>query len=228
MLFPFIVSLIGLFFLLFNGVRFHSTRKNKDTLYRIITIYLILLFIVEFFCNLIGFYKPGQNFYLSHYYFVFQFVTMSLFFYHLFSIRFLKRIVAFLLVAVLLFLGIQYFTNPSIYWQFNMLEIGITSVLLISYAILFLVLNIKNDKSKYFYFCNGLIVYLTSSAGIFLSGNSDSVIFMKPFMLDFWFFNSLFYILYQFLIYKEWKVLNHDKNRSNDKKIKNTNYLLGS
>ena len=137
MLFPFIVSLIGLFFLLFNGVRFHSTRKNKDTLYRIITIYLILLFIVEFFCNLIGFYKPGQNFYLSHYYFVFQFVTMSLFFYHLFSIRFLKRIVAFLLVAVLLFLGIQYFTNPSIYWQFNMLEIGITSVLLISYAILF-------------------------------------------------------------------------------------------
>jgi len=41
-----------------------------------------------------------------------------------------------------------------------------------------------------------------------LSGNTDTVIFTEPFVLDLWFFNSLFYILYQFLIYKEWKTLN--------------------
>jgi hypothetical protein len=44
---------------------------------------------------------------------------------------------------------------------------------------------------------------------IFLSGNTDSVIFTEPFILDFWFFNSLFYILYQFLIFKEWRSLNN-------------------
>lgn len=91
MLFPFIVSLVGLFFLLINGIRFYLARKNKDVLYRIITVYLILLFIIEFCCNLIGFLRPGENFYLSHYYFVFQFVAMSLFFYNIFSIGFLKK-----------------------------------------------------------------------------------------------------------------------------------------
>lgn len=228
MLFPFIVSLVGLFFLLINGIRFYLARKNKDVLYRIITVYLILLFIVEFCCNLIGFLRPGENFYLSHYYFVFQFVTMSLFFYNIFSIGLLKKIVAFLLIVVLLFLGIQYSIDPSIYWQFNMLEIGITSLLLISYGILFLVFNIKKDKSDYFYFCNGLILYLASSASIFLSGNSDSVIFTKPFLLDFWFFNSLFYILYQYLIYKEWKVLNLEIKDDIDESTKKNIHLLES
>jgi hypothetical protein len=44
------------------------------------------------------------------------------------------------------------------------------------------------------------------------------VIFTKPFVLDLWFFNSLFYILYQFLIYKEWKDLNHKEvSRESDR-----------
>jgi len=111
-------------------------------------------------------------------------------------------------VSVLLFLGCQYYKRPSLYWEFNLIEIAITSIPLLFYAFYYIISNLKNVKHDYFYFCNGLIIYLTSSAGIFLSGNSDSVVFTEPFFLDFWFFNSLFYILYQFLIYKEWRALN--------------------
>lgn len=208
MLFPFIVSLIGLFFLLANAIRFCITSKNRDVLYRILTTYLVLLFCVEFFCNIIGFLYPGANFFLSHYYFIFQFITLNLFFYKCFSNKTLKRTVVIVFVLVMLFLSIQYYRTPSLYWKFNLIEIAITSIPLLFYGLYFIISSLKNVKHDYSYFCNGLVIYLASSASIFLSGNSDSVIFTEPFILDFWFFNSLFYILYQFLIYKEWKVLN--------------------
>lgn len=216
MLFPFLVSLVGLFFLLANAIRFYMTCKNRDILYRIVTAYLVLLFCVELLCNIIGFLYPNSNFFLSHYYFVFQFITLNLFFYKSFSNKTLKQVIVIVFVSVMLFLGCQYYRKPSLYWEFNLVEIAITSIPLLFYAIYFIVLNLKKDKHNYFYFCNGLIIYLTSSAGIFLSGNSNSVILTEPFILDFWFFNSLFYILYQFMIYKEWKVLNY-RRKANKK-----------
>lgn len=208
MLFPFLVSLFGLFFLLANAIRFYMTCKDRDVLYRIITTYLVLLFCVELLCNIIGFLYPNSNFFLSHYYFNFQFITLNLFFYKSFSNQKLKQVMIVVFVSVLLFLGHQYYNKPSLYWEFNLVEVAITSIPLLFYAFCFIVSNLKTDKHNYFYFCNGLIIYLTSSAGIFLSGNTESIIFTEPFVLDFWFFNSLFYILYQFLIYKEWKALN--------------------
>lgn len=209
MLFPFLVSLVGLFFLLINSICFYRTRKNKDVRYLIIMVYLILLFLEELCCNIIGFNYPGSNFFLSHYYFIFQFISLSLFFYSLLSGALLKKMILVLLILVLMVLLVQYYKTPNLYWRFNLLEIGITSGLLILYALIFLIQNFKNTKSDYLYFCNGLIIYLASSLSIFLSGNTDSVIFEEPFLLDFWFFNSLFYILYQFLIFKEWKILRY-------------------
>lgn len=208
MLIPFALSLLGLLFLLVNAIRFCLTQKGKNVLYRIITVYLVLLFLEELACNIIGFLHPGSNFFLSHYYFIFQFIILSLFFKKIFASAFLKRMVILILVVVVSALIVQYSNEPNIYWQFNLFEVGITSIPLIVYSLIFLVQNFKKEKHQYFYFCNGLIVYLSSSASIFLTGNSDSVIFTEPFILDFWFFNSLFYILYQFLVYKEWKALN--------------------
>lgn len=221
MLFPFIVSLIGLFFLLANAIRFYVTCKQRDALYRILTAYLVLLFCVELLCNIIGFLYPNSNFFLSHYYFNFQFISLSLFFYTSFTNKILKRIILIVLVSVLLFLGLQYYNDPGLYWKFNLIEVAITSIPLLLYAFYFILSNLKNIKHDYFYFCNGLIIYLTSSASIFLSGNTDSVIFTEPFILDLWFFNSLFYILYQILIYKEWKALNF--RRTAKKSIENKN-----
>lgn len=225
MLFPFLVSLVGLFFLLINSICFYSTRKNKDVRYLIIMVYLIFLFVEELCCNIIGFNYPGSNFFLSHYYFIFQFIFLSLFFYSLLSNTLWKKTILFFLILVLIVLAVQYYRTPDLYWRFNLFEIGITSGLLILYALIFLIENFKSRKPDYLYFCNGLIIYLASSLSIFLSGNSDSVIFTEPFLLDFWFFNSLFYILYQFLIFKEWKVLKHKSGRKESEFTKVSDYL---
>lgn len=207
MLFPFLVSLVGLFFLLVNSILFCMTRNNKGGQYFIIMAYLVCLFVEELFCNIIGFYHPGSNFFLSHYYFIFQFIALSIFFRNLFSNIVLKRVILFFLILVLILLAIQYYREPDLYWSFNLFEIGVTSVLLISYGLIFLIQNLRKTKLNYLYFTNGLVIYLISSLSIFLTGNTDSVILTEPFLLDFWFFNSLFYILYQFLIFKEWKNL---------------------
>lgn len=225
MLFPFIISLAGLFFLLINGILFFRTRKDKGFLYQIITVYLILLFVEELCCNIIGFYSPGSNFFLSHYYFLFQFIALSVFFYNLFRNIILKRIVLYCLILVLMILIVQYYETPGLYWEFNFLEIEMTSILLIIYALIFLIKNFKRAKHEYLYLCNGLIIYLASSLSIFLSGNTDSVIFTEPFILDFWFFNSLFYILYQFLIFKEWRSLNNKIKASDTELIDDSEEL---
>ena len=207
--FPFIVSLIGLFFLLTNCIRYTKKLKFKGNVkYRLLAVYLVLLFVVEVFCNVMGFLKPGSNFFLSHYYFGFQFICLSFFFYNVFTEVWIKKLIQFVLIGVFIFLGVQYVLEPELYWKFNVWEIGVTSILLIAYGLIYLFSNFDKPSHEYFYFCNGMIIYVASSCSIFLTGNQDSVILEKPFVLDFWFFNSLFYILYQFFIYKEWCVLN--------------------
>lgn len=208
MILSLIISLLGLSFLLINCILFYSLSKSKNVQYKIITLYLSLLFLVECACNYIGFNYPNSNFFLSHYYFIFQFVFLSLFFYHLFSNVVIKNTILILLIVELFVLGKQYYDLPAIYWNFNIFEIASTSLLLLGYSILYLLINFKRVTHPYFYFCAGLIIYLSTSSLIFLSGNTDLVLFTEPIFIDVWVFNSLFYILYQFLIFKEWKYLN--------------------
>jgi len=166
----------------------------------------MIQFLVEFFCNLIGILYPNENFFLSHYYFIIQFIMLSLFFNKVFTNTILKNIVLFNLVFVLLILGLQYYQTPTLYWKFNYFEIGTTSILLVLYAIIYFYQNLKGTYN-YHYFCIGLTFYLTSSCLIFLTGNTQLVFMEEPVYIDIWIFNSLFFILFQILIYKEWKFL---------------------
>lgn len=210
MLLSFIISITGLLFLLFNSFIFLKTRKGKDKNYKCLTFYLTILFAVELACNIIGMLKPNSNFFLSHYYFIIQFNVLSLFFYYIFDSKRLKFFIIFNFIFVAIVLGVQYYNNPSLYLEFNVLEIGLTSFLLIVYCIIHFYKYLKSSF-EYFYFCFGLTFYLTSSMLIFLSGNTTLVFFEEPFYFDIWVFNSLFYILFQYLVFKEWKYLN-DKN----------------
>lgn len=190
--------------LLGNCVLYFKTIQGKDRLYQILCVYLALLFVVEVGCHIIGVLKPNDNLFLSHYYFNFQFLALSLFFYRAFGDQRLKAMVVLLLLAIAGFLIWQYSSTPELYWIFNMYEIALTSFSLILYIAIYLMQN----QERYFYFCFGLLFYLACSCYIFLWGNTNMVFFEKPFLFDVWIFNSLFYILYQILIYKQWKTLN--------------------
>lgn len=206
MIFSFTISLIGLVLLLINAILFFYSRKGKDKVYLYLMLYLMIQFVVELCCNIIGILNPNENFFLSHYYFIIQFILLSLFFSKVLMNSFLKKLVYINLFLVLVSLFFQYLETPSLYWKFNNYEIGVTSLLLILYSVFYFYENIMNTYI-YHYFCVGLTFYLTSSCLIFLTGNTQLVFSTEPVYLDIWIFNSLFFILFQILIFKEWKIL---------------------
>lgn len=206
-LFGFALSIFSLLLLLINAVLFISKVKiiNNQT-YKYVAVYLGTLFIVELFCNVIGYLYPAQNLYLSHFYFNAQFILLSLVFYRLFSNQKLKKIIVVNYVIVTLIIVGMYVINRKSFWQFNLFEIAATSALLIIYSLIHLN-NTLGTKKKYFYLTIGLILYLLCSSLIFLFGNYELVFIKDPY-IDIWIFNTIFYIIYQVLIFAEWKYIN--------------------
>jgi hypothetical protein len=203
--FVFSISLIGLLLLILNAILFTKESKGKNKTYLVLTVYLVTLSVIEIICNYIGLFKPGNNLFLSHFYFNFQFLFLSFFFYQLFKSALLKKVVVFVLILVYSFLAIQYYQKPHIFWEFNIPEILSISFILIGYSLIHLY-NTLGEKKLYYYFCIGLIMYLLCSSIIFMSGKFELVFSQDPYV-DIWIFNSLFYILYQIFIFKEWKMI---------------------
>lgn len=201
----FSISVFGLILLIVNSFLFVKKLAGKDQLYRILTIYLVTLSVVETFCNVIGILKPNSNLFISHFYFNFQFLFLSFFFYKLFNSPILKKLVVITLVVIWGILAVQYYQTPTLFWQFNLFEILSISFILIGYALIHLY-NSLGEEKKYFNFSIGLIMYLLCSSIIFMSGNLELVFFYEPY-IDIWIFNSLLYIVFQIFILKEWKTL---------------------
>jgi hypothetical protein len=158
----FSISLVSLLFLISNSILFLSKSKGQEIIYKTLTFYLVSMAIVESGCNYIGFFQPGNNIFISHIYFNAQFLFLSIFFYKLFSNRFLKRIILFNIIVVWTCLSFQYAMNPSLFWSFNLFEILTISFILIGYALI----NLCNclEQKKYYYFSIGLILYLLCSS----------------------------------------------------------------
>ena len=114
------------------------------------TIYLIVLFLVELFCNVIGYLYPSENLYLSHFYFNAQFILLSIVFYRLFSNPKLKKLVIINYAVVSAIIVGMYVYNNDSFWQFNLFEIASTSALLIVYGLIHL-FNTLGLKKNYFY-----------------------------------------------------------------------------
>lgn len=206
-LFGFALSIFSLFLLLINSLLFLSkVKKINDSTYKYVAVYLGVLFVVELFCNVIGYLYPAQNLYLSHFYFNAQFILLSIVFYRLFIKKKLKKLVVLNYVIVTSIIIGMYVYNSESFWQFNLFEIAATSALLIIYALIHLN-NTLGTKKKYFYLTIGLILYLLCSSLIFLFGNYE-LVFMEDPYIDIWIFNTLFYIVYQVLIFSEWKYIN--------------------
>ena len=203
----FALSVFSLFLLLINAILFSSkVKKFNNQVYSYVAFYLVALFIVELFCNVIGYMKPGANFFLSHFYFNAQFVLLSAVFYRLFKNQKLKKIIIVNYIIVTLIIVGMYVLDTDSFWQFNLFEIAATSLLLIVYALIHFY-NTLGEKKSYFYLNIGMILYVLCSSVIFLFGNYELVFIEDPY-IDIWIFNTIFYIIYQVLIFMEWKYIN--------------------
>ncbi|CAD0004386.1 hypothetical protein FLAT13_02235 [Flavobacterium salmonis] len=202
-------SLLGLFFLILNTFLFFKNKQVREKTEKTFLWYLFSLCIVEIICHLIGFLYFGQNFFVSHFYFYFQLLFLSILFKKLISNTILKKVILTVLIAQTVILASMYIKDPNSFWNFNNYEIISISIILILYALYYIVSNLATEH-RYFNFSIGLILYFACSVTIFSVGNLELVLCEDPF-IDIWIFNIVFYIIFQIFIFKEYLFLKSKK-----------------
>ncbi|TDP61110.1 hypothetical protein BC748_0720 [Flavobacterium dankookense] len=181
--------------LLLNGI----SKKSKE--HKVFFVYCLLIFIIQIITKIL-FDLSLNNIFLSHFYFVTQFVLLSYFYYLLLNDTFQKKLIKIVTVVCLSLLGIQYAVYPSKFFTFNLFEIFIMSLPLMIYTT-FHLYNLLNEK-KYFYYINiGLLLYLFGSTVVFLSYRLLSLIATKEIINITWSLNIYMYVIYQLFILKE-------------------------
>jgi len=206
-----IFGILGVLLLFVNCILFFKSYHSKiDSAIKFFTIYLTISFLINTVSIILA--RNGiNNLYLSHFYFISQFIFVSLYYRQLFNNR-QKKMVNAMGLLVFIVLGIQYSTNPTLYYKFNLLEIFLTSFPLVVYSIIHLY-NSLSEEGKYMYINSGILMYLTTSTLIFILGNFLSDLDRQT-TKNIWFLNKVLYIVYLILILLEWKKsLSQAKNR---------------
>tara|TARA_R110001632_G_scaffold19898_15_gene59899 strand:- start:6587 stop:7222 length:636 start_codon:yes stop_codon:yes gene_type:complete len=189
---------IGYALLAINTILYFVNCRNKTIAYKAIVLYLIVTSVVQFYSHSLSI-KGDYNLFLTHYYFIGQFLAVSVFFYKTLTNKTIKKIICFVPLTVIIALSIQYFKNPEIYYTFNLFEILITSVPILIYCFSFIVQQISNPEKKFIYFVSGLFSYILCSTLIFLAGNITGGV-----QVVLWKVNNSLYIVFQLLIFLEW------------------------
>ncbi|WP_299047256.1 hypothetical protein [uncultured Polaribacter sp.] len=144
--------------------------------------------------------------YISHYYFVGQFIFISLFYSKILKGKRLVAVIQKTLILIIILVIGYYSLYPEDYYKWNVFEIAITSVPLLVYSFLFFTQKIETKTgNSYIYFISGFFIYLLSSTLLFTLGNiglGDSTV--KPLKQLVWKINSILYLIYQILVFIEW------------------------
>ena len=201
MVIPKIIVYLGYLILLVNVIAFFS-KKKKNKEYKVFSIYLLTTFIIQVVGASLAENKI-DNLFLSHYYFISQFVFLSIFYSIILNGKKIKIGVKFIFSLVLITLSINYILEPSIYYQFSLLEVTLCSIPIVIYSLVYFFQSLDSNNKKYLYIASGTFAYLLCSTLIFLSGNYVSP--TKTFWYQFiWIMNVSLYAIYQSLIFIEW------------------------
>jgi len=204
-----ILRILAYLLLLINTILFtyNYLNRNKSKAVKYLTIYLALSFCFSITSKIVVVYHEElniekSNLFLTHFFFISQFIFLSLFYNLLFTKKqkYYQLIISVLVFLVLL---IQYSTNTNLFNKFNLLEILITSLPLIIYSI-FHLYNSLGKRGKFMYVNAGVLVYLSVSTLVFILGNLLNTI-DRSLSSSIWFLNRLFYVGYLILFLIEWK-----------------------
>lgn len=193
-------GIVLLFISMYLFLKSYNSHK-RSMAFRFFSAYLVLTFCVLFTSFVLARYKIN-NLYWSHFYFVLQFICLSLFYSALFT-KAQRALVKITGVVVGITLGIQYARYPEMFYKFNTPEIFLSSCPLVVYAIIHLY-NALNRPGKFMYINSGVLMYIATSTLIFILGDYLSG-FDNKIVKNIWFLNKVLYVGYLILIIVEWK-----------------------
>lgn len=199
-----IISVLGTVILLLNFILYLSKYSKQEKAFKIFTVYLLAMLISQIAANIFQ-WLSKNNLFISHFYFIVQFLLLSYFYWEILTSKLQKRVVMIVVPIGLMLLGVQYFLEPELFFKFNLLEIFITSFSIIVFA-MFHFYNILNEQKNYFYINVGIFTYLFASTILFISGNLLNSL-NNNFGHAIWIVNSVIYVISQLYILKEFKHL---------------------
>ena len=192
---------IGELVLLLNLILFLIVFPKQGKAFRIFTGYLALIFTIEVVSGTLK--KLGiHNLFLSHFYFIGQFIILSFFYHTILKNARQQKIVKIGVAVGLLAIAIQYAFDPSLFFKFNLFEIFVTALLLIIFAT-FNFYNMLNEKKEFYYINMGLLFYLFGSTVLFFVGNLTANLSVKWSYFT-WSLNAFLVIVNQLFILLEW------------------------
>lgn len=196
-----ILADIGYLLLLINCIILGKNILNKTKELKVFFVYNVLMFIIQMITAVL-FYYSINNLFLSHFYFIGQFILVSYFYYLLIEESFQRKIIYIVSPLSLLLVGIQYAFESENFFRLNLFEIFMMSLPLIIYAT-FHLYNLLTKEKRFYYITTGLIIYLFGSTAVFLTYKFSSSIDKLSTTKYIWHFNLCLYIVYQLFILKD-------------------------
>jgi hypothetical protein len=196
-----LVANIGCFLLFVNFILFSIKFRKQGKAYKIFTIYLLIILLIKlpsFFLKSLNI----NNLFSSHFYFIGQFVLLSLFYKSLFIKSLQKRFINIGFVCCFVILAIQYSFDTSLLFKFNLFEIFLTSFILVIYSVVYFY-NMLSAKKEFYYINIGIMLYLLGSTTLFFVGNLTALMSAEMSKIT-WVVNALLYVVYQLFIVFEW------------------------
>jgi len=194
---------LGYVFSGINLILYLKRCRKEDKAFRIFTLYLFVIALIQFFTSLLK-NKGINNLFLSHFYFVLQLILLSFFYLTILEMKIQRRIVRTCLMGCLFVLGVQYLSDKQLFLKFNLFEIFITSYLLILYS-MFHFYNLLNKEKNYYYINTGILIYLFGSTVLFISGNLINTLKLESRNIV-WLLNAFLIVVYQLFIFIEWRI----------------------
>lgn len=198
-----LVANVGYVLLVINLVLFFIGFSKYGKAYKIFTFYLMVMFVIQMIVNIMN-YMKSNNLFLSHFYFILQFLLLSFFYLDLLKNDLQRKVIKFFMIFCPLVLLLQYCIDDQVFFRFNLFEIFITSFLLIIYSTMYLY-NMLNEPRLFYYVNIGILIYLFGSTVLFLTGNIMSKLNSSLNQYT-WVLNSVLYVVYQLFIFYEWKI----------------------
>ncbi len=198
------IEYFGTFLIFINAGLFIwiSLIKKQPREVNIFTIYLILNCISQIGQFVLAKFVMN-NLFVSHFYFISQFILLSLFYKELFNSR-QEKILNYILYLVIPILGVQYLLNPDLIITINIFEIFITTLPIIVYAVIHLY-NSLSMPYTFKYINTAILLYLTYTALIFILLGYLSSLDKSPLTSNIWFLNKVLYVGFLLLILIEWR-----------------------
>jgi len=161
-----VLNLFHYFIHLVNIVLLFRVYRNQNYSVKVFTWYIFAMGVLQLWVTILS-KMHLNNLYLSHVYFITQFLFLSHYFHTVLIDPRIKKGIRITTIALVSIIGIQYVIYPDMFWEFNLIEIYLMSMPIIVYATMHLYQMLDQPKVNY-NFTLGPLMYLIGSMSLFL------------------------------------------------------------